>query len=91
MCEILKCYTIIPIKIYLQKCTDVCIRLLDFLTHAHRQIYIYIYMYVCIDQTVINCGSSNDVSAGVILRLSKEETSCKELTTHTIRHGHSYY
>jgi hypothetical protein len=87
MCEILKCYTIIPIEIYLQKRTDVCIRLLDFLTHAHRQIHIY----MCIDQTVINCSSNNDVSAGVPLCLSKEETSCKELTTHTIRYGHYNY
>jgi hypothetical protein len=59
MCEILKCYTIVPIKIYLQNRTDVCIRLLDFLTCAYRQIYMR--ACVCIDQTLINCGYSNDV------------------------------
>ncbi len=56
---------------------------------VHTQTNMYIYIYMCTDQTAINCGYSNDVSAGIILRLSKEETSCKELTTHrhTIRHG----
>jgi hypothetical protein len=74
MCEILKCYTIVPITIYLQKRTDVCIRPLDFFTSAHRQKCMCVY----IDQTIINYGYSNGVSSNVVSRLSQDETSCKE-------------
>ena len=55
---------------------------------TQTNIYIYIFVCVLIKQSAI-VRSSNDVSAGIILRFSKEETRCwTELTIdiHTYRH-----